>query len=302
MIIEADGITKIYKNGTKALEDVSLQVDKSEIFGLLGPNGSGKTTLIRILTSLIQPTSGKAKLFGLDVVREAKRVRDRIGIVQQNWSYDPHSKVRAQLRLFGSLLGLEKGETEKRIEFCSELLEIKEILDKKPPELSYGQRRRVQVVRELLHIPEILFLDEPTTGLDPIAKKRTLDYIKTLANKGVTIFFTTHVLSEAEYMCDRVAFIFKGRILKIGKPGELEKESTISFTLKEEAPATLFNTLSPSVTIEGSRLTLKTPDPENTLFQLTKIVRDKNLHFNSLEINEADLERIFFELAKEAEA
>jgi ABC-2 type transport system ATP-binding protein len=198
-----------------AVDHVSFNVQKGEVFGFLGPNGAGKTTTIKILTTLLRPTGGKATVLGFDVVSEGGRIRPRIGVVQQEPSYEHALSVEGNLDLYGFLWNVPKKERKKRIELLLDKFGLQEARKIAPPELSIGQRRRLQVAREFMHDSELMFLDEPTTGLDPQARRVTLDFIREKVRSDVTVFFTTHIMEEAEYICDRIAIINHGQILAL---------------------------------------------------------------------------------------
>lgn len=198
-----------------AVDHISFNVQKGEVFGFLGPNGAGKTTTIKILTTLLRPTSGKATVLGFDIVSEGGKIRPRIGVVQQEPSYEHALSVEGNLDLYGFLWNVPKKERKKRIELLLDKFGLQEARKTAPPELSIGQRRRLQVAREFMHDSELMFLDEPTTGLDPQARRVTLDFIREKVRSGVTVFFTTHIMEEAEYICDRIAIINHGQILAL---------------------------------------------------------------------------------------
>ena len=212
--IETNELTMRYGN-VVAVDHVSFNVRKGEIFGFLGPNGAGKTTTIKMLTTLLRPTSGRATVLGLDVASEGGKIRPRIGVVQQDPSYEHALSVEGNLDLYGVLWNVPKEERKKRIEVLLDKFGLKEARKTAPPELSIGQRRRLQVAREFMHDCEVMFLDEPTTGLDPQARRVTLDFVREKARNGVTVFFTTHIMEEAEYICDRIAIINHGQILAL---------------------------------------------------------------------------------------
>jgi ABC-2 type transport system ATP-binding protein len=198
-----------------AVDHVSFKVRMGEVFGFLGPNGAGKTTTIKVLTTLLRPTSGKAEVFGFDVVSEGGKIRPRIGVVQQEPSYEHALSVEGNLDLYGFLWNVPKSERRRRVELLLDKFGLREARKTAPPELSMGQRRRLQVAREFMHDCELMFLDEPTTGLDPQARRVTLDFVREKVRGGVTVFFTTHIMEEAEYMCDRIAIIDHGKILAL---------------------------------------------------------------------------------------
>ena len=224
MAIDVKGLTKVYGEH-KALDGITFSVEKGEIFGFLGPNGAGKTTTIKVLTTITPPTRGEVKVFGYDVTREAAAIRRRIGLVQQQPSYEVFMTVKQNLRTYGLLWNMKKNEIEERITSLSELFGLKDALDAKPPELSIGQRRRLQVAREFMHDMDLLFLDEPTTGLDPQVRRALLNHLKERAKNGLTIFFTTHIMEEAEFLCDRIAIIHRGRIIACDSVANLRAKS-----------------------------------------------------------------------------
>jgi ABC-2 type transport system ATP-binding protein len=212
--VEASELTMRY-GSLVAVDHVSFKVRRGEIFGFLGPNGAGKTTTIKILTTLLRPTSGKASVLGYDVLSEGGKIRPRIGVVQQDQSYEHALSVEGNLDVYGLLWDVPKEERKKRIELLLDKFGLKAARKTAPPELSMGQRRRLQVAREFMHDCELMFLDEPTTGLDPQARRVTLDFVREKARNGVTVFFTTHIMEEAQYVCDRIAIIDRGRILAL---------------------------------------------------------------------------------------
>jgi ABC-2 type transport system ATP-binding protein len=215
--IEARGLAKNY-GATRAVDGLSLEVARGEFFGLLGPNGSGKTTTVHMLSTLIRPGGGSARVAGLDVVREAVAVRSRIGVVFQDSALDRTLSVWENLRFCGMLYGLAPGEIERRAGELMELFGLTEKRDRPVATLSGGQRRALDIARGVIHRPEILFLDEPTIGLDLPNRRRIWRFIGRLrAEQGITVLLTTHYLEEAAD-CARVAFISRGRIVKSGAP------------------------------------------------------------------------------------
>lgn len=214
LAIEVHGLTMDF-SALRALNDVSFSVPTGQVFGYLGPNGSGKTTTVRILTTLISPTKGEARVFGLDVRKQAAKVREKIGVVQQEISYEPYLSVWENLWLYGYLQGLSRTDARMASRELLDMFGLWEFRSAKAVSLSRGQRRRMQIARELLSNPALLFLDEPTVGLDVEARLMTLNIFKRMASNGTTIFFTTHNLSEVDELCDTVAFLNKGRLLAI---------------------------------------------------------------------------------------
>jgi ABC-2 type transport system ATP-binding protein len=208
----------------RAVDGISFDVRKGEIFGFLGPNGAGKTTTINILVTLMRPTGGEAYVAGYNVVEEPVKVRERIGIVFQDPSVDRNLTGWENLYIHGLIYGLRGEELKRRIEESLEFAELTKFKDVEVKNYSGGMIRRLEIARGLMHEPEILFLDEPTIGLDPQTRAKIWEYVERLRNEaGVTVFLTTHYIEEAERLCDRVAIIDHGRIVAIGSPDELKQ-------------------------------------------------------------------------------
>ncbi|MGY5142182.1 MAG: ABC transporter ATP-binding protein, partial [Nitrosopumilus sp.] len=210
--IEVKNLTKNYGN-FKALDGINFSVKPGQVFGFLGPNGAGKSTTIKLLTTLIKPTTGSLQILGINAIQNPLEVRHKIGVVLQQPSYEPTLTVEKSLEKYGMMWNISSEERERRMEKLLVDFELVEIRKKRNEDLSIGQRRRVQVAREFMHDMDLLFLDEPTVGLDPSARRKLLDFIKNKVSSGLTIFYTTHILSEVEYLCDEVAIIDKGCLL-----------------------------------------------------------------------------------------
>src|SRR3989454_8146834 len=201
-----------------AVDRVSFDIARSEVFGFLGPNGAGKTTTIKMLTTLLPPTSGSAKVVGHDLRTEGKKIREKIGVVQQQDSFDQGLNVETSMDIYGLIWDVPKRDRRTRIDEVVKRFGMKDFLKMPTIDLSSGQRRRLQVAREFLHDMDLLFLDEPTVGLDPLVRRGILDYFKEKVKEGLSIFFTTHILEEAEYLCDRIAVINQGKIVQVDTP------------------------------------------------------------------------------------
>ena len=209
---------------TEALRGVDLTIPAGEIHGFLGPNGAGKTTLVRILCTLLRPTDGTARVSGLDVVEQAPQVRFRIGVALQDAALDPKQSGRELLNLQARLFGLPANERRRRVDELAALVDVGEALDRRVKTYSGGMRRRVDLALSLMHEPDVLFLDEPTTGLDPVSRRQIWHEVRRLnRERGVTIFLTTQYLEEADELADRVSIISAGRIAAQGTPDELKR-------------------------------------------------------------------------------
>jgi ABC-2 type transport system ATP-binding protein len=219
-MIRIENLTKKFKQ-FEALKGISLHVKQGELFAYLGPNGSGKTTTIKILTGLAVPSSGNSWLHGFNIEKESLQAKRQCGLVPQNINLDHELTVTENLQMHGKLFQMPTSERRARI---AELLDYIEIADRKDSpvkSLSGGMKRRVMIARALMHSPKILFLDEPTAGLDPAIRRRIWSLIKKIQQAGATIFLTTHYIEEAEFLAERVAFLDEGRIVALDSPQNL---------------------------------------------------------------------------------
>ncbi len=222
--IEVEGLVRVFKGGVRAVDGIDLRVAPGEIYGFLGPNGAGKSTTVLVLTTLLPPTSGTARVAGLDVVHQGPEVRRAIGASLQESALDPFLTGREHMRLQSALHGLPKGEREARGTELLARVGLTEAADRKVGGYSGGMKRRLDLALALLHRPQLLFLDEPTTGLDPQSRAALWDEVRRLAGEGVTVFLTTQYLEEADVLADRVGIIDHGKIVAEGTPAALKAE------------------------------------------------------------------------------
>jgi len=221
--IEVDHLTKRFRQ-LAAVDDVSFAVESGELFGLLGPNGAGKTTLIRMLTTLTLPTSGTARVNGYDIVREPDRVRQSFGVIPQALTSDPELTAEENLLIHSKLYGVPAGERAGLITHLLESVDLAAFRGELVRNFSGGMRRRLEIARGLVHSPQILFLDEPTTGLDPVSRSNVWEMIRRLrAENQLTILLTTHYMDEADRLCDRVAIVDHGRLVALDTPTRLKQ-------------------------------------------------------------------------------
>ncbi len=226
-VISVHQLRRVFKtrhSTVEAVAGIDLEVCAGEVFGFLGPNGAGKTTTLRMLATLMPPTSGEATVAGQDLRRHPDQVRRRIGYVGQRGGVDPEITGRKELIFEARLYGMSRAEARTRAAELIVALELDSCADRKGSTYSGGQRRRLDVAVGLVHRPQLLFLDEPTTGLDPQSRARMWDEVRKLSDQGTTVFLTTHYLEEADALCDRLAIIDHGKIVAQGTPDELKRE------------------------------------------------------------------------------
>jgi ABC-2 type transport system ATP-binding protein len=222
--IEARALRRSFKGGIDAVRDIDLTIASGEVFGFLGPNGAGKTTTVRMLCTLLPPTAGTATVAGLDVVAEGAAVRRAIGVALQEIGLDPAQTGRELLELQCGLYGITGRRGKDRTVQLLELVGLTEAADRRTKTYSGGMKRRLDLASALVHSPQVLFLDEPTTGLDPASRRTIWDEVRRINSGGATVFLTTQYLEEADQLCDRLAIIDDGRIVAEGTPQKLKEE------------------------------------------------------------------------------
>ena len=225
--VQAEGLIKTYtgRSGTvEAVRGVDLEVQAGEVFGFLGPNGAGKSTTVRMLTTLLSITAGVARVAGVDIARDPDAARRRIGVALQEAGLDPRQTGRELLVLQGRLFGLSRTEAVERAVELLALMELEDAADRRIKGYSGGMKRRLDLASALVHRPDVLFLDEPTTGLDPASRLTVWDEVRRINEQGTTVFLTTQYLEEADQLCDRLAIIDGGLIVREGTPAELKAQ------------------------------------------------------------------------------
>jgi ABC-2 type transport system ATP-binding protein len=304
--INVENLSKSY-GSVKAVNDITMSVKSGQVFGFLGPNGAGKSTTIKLLTTLIQPSGGSLTILGVDAIKNPLKVRHKIGVVLQQPSYEPTLTVEKSLEKYGMMWNVPKIERKIRMEKLLEDFDLTEIRKKRNEDLSIGQRRRVQVAREFMHDMDLLFLDEPTVGLDPSARRKLLDYLKNKVKTGLTIFFTTHILTEAEYLCDEIAIIDKGKILAVDTPDALKnrfgKEKTIKIHLQknqQEIKSLLSGISDCKIDFNtGTNITIHSKKSELVLMKVLRILNDNGIEIDDLSAVPTNLEEIFLKMVEE---
>jgi ABC-2 type transport system ATP-binding protein len=222
--IQTRGLERAFKGGLKAVDGIDLEVARGEVYGFLGPNGAGKTTTVRMLVTLLRPTGGSATVGGFDVVREPGKVRSVIGVALQEAALDPLMSGRELMELQAELHAVPRSETVSRSTTLIERVGLSQAQHRRVGTYSGGMRRRLDLAMALVHQPDVLFLDEPTTGLDPTSRFTLWEEVRRLKSEGTTVFLTTQYLEEADQLCDRVAIISDGRIVAEGTPADLKAE------------------------------------------------------------------------------
>src|SRR5690349_9895486 len=235
--VQAEGLVKTYtgRSGTvEAVRGVDLRIETGEVFGFLGPNGAGKSTTVRMLTTLLSITAGTARVAGIDVTKNPDAARRRMGVALQEAGLDPRQNGRELLILQGRLFGMSAHESAERAKQLLELVELEDAADRRIKGYSGGMKRRLDLASALVHEPEVLFLDEPTTGLDPASRLTVWEEVRRINTRGTTVFLTTQYLEEADQLCDRLAIIDGGVLVREGTPAALKAELRLRRSLSSD--------------------------------------------------------------------
>ncbi|MER3601319.1 MAG: ABC transporter ATP-binding protein [Nitrososphaerota archaeon] len=301
-IIRASGLTRSFGR-LVAVDHIDLEVREGEVFGFLGPNGAGKTTTIKMLTTLLKPSSGSASVCGFDVVREAKSVRASIGLVPQEYTADEDLTGMENVMLMARLYGIPKQDAVRRAQELLELVDLREAAQRKVEHYSGGMRRRLELAMGLINRPRLLFLDEPTLGLDVQTRIAVWNYIRKLkAEYGMTLFMTTHYLEEADALCDRIAIIDRGRVVALGSPAELKKElggDIVEVSVDGDAvslePALARLDFVKAVSRQDSTYRIKVESGEDAAPAIMEAVRRLGYHIRRLQITKPSLNDVYLE-------
>ena len=303
--VTVEDLRLTYGDGTEAVRGVDLRIPQGEFFGFLGPNGAGKTTTIKVLATLLSPTGGTVAVNGFDVTAVPRKVRESIGYMAQETSIDPELTAEENVRFACEAYGVPRGDRQDRIAELLELVELAAVADKRAEEFSGGMKKRLDAATALVHEPPLVFLDEPTTGLDPKARNRLWEYFEAINDRGTTILLTTQYLEEADRLCDRLAVLLEGAIVAEGSPTELKRRvggEVLDVDLEGGADARrraasiagefdAFADASVEVTDEGVSVTARTARQHGT--DLLVALRDAGLTVTGFNVRAPTLDDVF---------
>ena len=299
--VSVRGLVRSFKGDIRAVDGLDLDVAEGEIYGFLGPNGAGKTTTVRILVTLLRPTEGEARVAGHDVVHEADAVRRHIGVALQEAAIDPLMTGRELLRMQGALHGLRGPEAKTRAQELLDRVGLPDAADRRVGGYSGGMRRRLDLAMALVHRPQVLFLDEPTTGLDPTSRTALWREVRSLNDDGTTVFLTTQYLEEAEQLADRVGIIAGGSLVAEGTPEALKRrvgEPTLHVDLADadDVPAAreALATLGPLTPCEGpARVAIRAAQGQAAIPAAVRVLDERDIAVESIEVESPSLDDVF---------
>ena len=300
--VETYNLTKIYFNGVKAVDKINLQINEGEIYGLLGPNGAGKTTTIKMLTTALKPTEGSAKVAGYDIVKESMKVRMNVGIVPQDLTADEDLTGMENLLMVSKFYNVPYGKAKENIDKLVKLVDLRDSINKLVGQYSGGMRRRLELIMGLVHNPRVLFLDEPTLGLDVQTRSLMWEYIRNIQQiENITIILTSHYLEEVDALSNRLSIINKGKIVVTGTPEELKKSiggDIVVLTFKngkESLQATdILKTYKASRITELS-IKIKSSDFSKDSQTILGILKESNLEPLRIQVEKPSLDTVFLE-------
>lgn len=302
-VISVEGLTKVYNKNIVAVDHISFNVKRGEIFGFLGPNGAGKTTTIKMLITVLRPTSGKATILGSDIEKQSMAVRSAIGVVPQEYTADEDLSGMENILLCADLYGIPRQISKKRALELLELVELTPFKDKRVQTYSGGMRRRLELACGLINRPKVLFLDEPTLGLDVQTRAATWNYVKMLKKEfGMTLFLTTHYLEEADALCDRIAIIDHGKIVVIGTPSELKDSLggdiiTLAIQNEQKDITDLIKSVEHVKTVikENGGYIIKSSNGEVTAPQIIEVLRRHGYVVTKLSLSKPTLNEVYMQ-------
>jgi ABC-2 type transport system ATP-binding protein len=313
--ISVKNLVKSYNTSNhkkNAIDNISFDIDYGTVFGFLGPNGAGKTTMIKILTGILQPTTGSIRIFEKDIKNDFKDIKRRIGVITQNPSFESNLTVERSMELYGFLWGNPSNLNKDKVREMLDLFDLTSIMEVRNEDLSIGQRRRVQIAREFLHDMDLLFLDEPTVGLDPRARRNLLNHIKKQVKFGLTVFFTTHIMEEVDYLCDQICIINNGKIIEFDTPQILKQKygSTKKIDIVLQNPISkqihdYFKKLSAnSIDIENiehteNTFSITSNNPQNVLLSTVNFLFQNNIQIENIALNDPSIEDVFLKALKD---
>jgi daunorubicin resistance ABC transporter ATP-binding subunit len=305
-IITVHQVAKQFRGRIQALDGLSLTIPRGVIYGLLGPNGAGKTTLIRILATLLRPDSGTARVAGYDVARHPAAVRDRIGLAGQFATVDDHLTGRENIAMIGRLYGLSRRETRVRTEQVLGRIQLGDAADRQVKTYSGGMRRRIDLAACLIGRPQVLFLDEPTTGVDPASRQDLWQLVRDLAGEGTTVLLTTQYLDEADQLADRIAVIDHGRLLIEGTATELKERTggaVVELTVpagKHAATLAALGSMAPRLVANHDRVVLPAPHGALTLRHALRLLDQAAITPTDVALHRPTLDDVFLSLTRGA--
>ena len=311
LAVAVEDLRLTYSDGTEAVRGVDLTVPEGEFFGFLGPNGAGKTTTIKLLATLLSPTDGSVRVNGFDATADPRKVRESIGYMAQEIGIDPEMTAEENVRFACEAYGVPRGERDERIAELLDLVDLVDDADKRAEEFSGGMKKRLDAAAALVHEPPLVFLDEPTTGLDPKARNRLWEYFQAINDRGTTVFLTTQYLEEADQLCDRLAVILDGSIVAEGSPADLKRRvggevlevdieggddargraATVARGFEAFADATV------EVTDDGLSVTARTARQHGT--DLLVALRDEGLTVTGFDVRAPTLDDVFLAITGE---
>jgi ABC-2 type transport system ATP-binding protein len=303
LAIETTSLKRTFKGGVEAVRGVDLRVAEGEVFGFLGPNGAGKTTMVRMLCTLLPPTSGTATVAGIDVVDDSAGVRRRIGVALQEIGLDPVQSGRELLELQCGLYGIPRAKARGRATELLELVGLTDAAERRTKTYSGGMKRRLDLASALVHSPEVLFLDEPTTGLDPSSRRTVWDEVRRINQAGTTVFLTTQYLEEADVLCDRLAIIDAGAIVAEGTPTQLKAEmghDVVTLALDggdaaaTEAAVRGLAGLERVVT-EADALALYVEDGAGSIAEIVRLIEAGGIRVGAITVSRPSLDDVFLQ-------